>query len=144
MLLAEVAVFLVGMVMGYRVDAPLSAVLAFWGVSLLFGLAITLLAVPFSLKADNYASAGGFSYLLLMLLFVSSALMPTAGMAKPVRIFANHQPMTPIVNVARGLLDQSVQTSTHTTLIALIWLVAGIIVFGGLSYVVYAQVFLKK
>lgn len=144
MLLAEVAVFLVGMVMGYRVDAPLSAVLAFWGVSLLFGLAITLLAVPFSLKADNYASAGGFSYLLLMLLFVSSALMPTAGMAKPVRIFANHQPMTPIVNVARGLLDQSVQASTHTTLIALIWLVAGIIVFGGLSYVVYAQVFLKK
>jgi ABC-2 type transport system permease protein len=118
--------------------------MGFWGLSLLFGLAITLLAVPFSLKADNYASAGSFSYILLMLLFVSSALMPTAGMAKLVRIFANNQPMTPIVNTARGLLNSAAAVSTHTAIIAAVWLVAGTIIFGVLSQVVYTRMYLRK
>ncbi|WP_125572256.1 ABC transporter permease [Lacticaseibacillus songhuajiangensis] len=144
MLLAELCVFLVGIAMGYRVHATFGAFMGFWGLSLLFGLAITLLAVPFSLKADNYASAGSFSYILLMLLFVSSALMPTAGMAKLVRIFANHQPMTPIVNTARGLLNSAAAVSTHTAIIAAVWLVAGTIVFGVLSQVVYTRMYLRK
>jgi ABC-2 type transport system permease protein len=144
MVLAEMIVLLVGLLMGYRINGAGWSILAFLGLSILFGLAITLLAIPFSLKATNYAAAGGFSYLLLMLLFVSSALMPTAGMAKPVRIFANHQPMTPIVNTARGLLDQTVAVSQATSQVALLWLVGGIVVFGGLSYWVYQQLFLKR
>lgn len=144
MLLAEALVLLVGIILGYRINGGWVALLSFLGISMLFGLAITLLAIPFSLKADNYASAGGFSYVLLMLLFVSPALMPTAGMAKPIRLFAKYQPMTPIVNTARGLLDQATTLSHQTILIALIWLIAGIVVFGELSYIVYAQLFLKK
>lgn len=144
MLLAELAVFGVGLIMGYRVHATIGALLLFVGLSVLFGLAITLLAIPFSLKADNYASAGGFSYVLLMLLFVSSALMPTKGMAKAVQIFADHQPMTPIVNTARKLLDRSVALSHNTPMIAGIWLIAGIVIFAILSYRVYAKMYLTK
>ncbi|KRK97057.1 ABC-2 domain containing protein [Secundilactobacillus odoratitofui DSM 19909 = JCM 15043] len=144
MLLAEVVVFLTGLLMCYRTDAGITSIVAFWGLSLLFSVAITLLAIPFSLKAADYASAGGFSYLLLMLLFVSSALMPTAGMAKPVRLFANHQPMTPIVNTARGLLDHSMAVSNHTLWLAMGWLGACVIIFSGLSYWVYSRLFLHK
>lgn len=144
MLLAELCVFVVGIGMGFRIHASFAAFAGFWGLSLLFGLAITLLAIPFSLKADNYAAAGGFSYLLLMLLFVSSALMPTAGMAKIVRIFANHQPMTPIVNTARGLLNQTAAVSAHTGFVDGAWLLAGIVIFGVLAQVVYTQMYLRK
>lgn len=144
MLIAEALVFLVGVAMGYRTDATLGSAFMFLGLSVLFGLGITLLAVPFSLKADNYASAGGFSYVLLMLLFVSSALMPTKGMAKPIQIFADHQPMTPIVNAARGLLDQAAVVGQRTDMIAVAWLVGSIIVFGLLSYRVYMHIFLAK
>lgn len=144
MLLAEIAVFLVGVLIGFRIHATLLAFLGFWGLSLFFGLAITLLAIPFSLKADNYASAGGFSYVLLMLLFVSSALMPTKGMATPVRIFADHQPMTPIVNLARTLLDSAVQVSDGTMITVMLWLLGGIAVFGFASYRVYVRMYLRK
>ncbi|EUJ25457.1 putative ABC transporter permease [Listeria floridensis FSL S10-1187] len=103
MLLAEIIVLLVGVMMGYRTEASLVDWLIFLGLSALFAFAITLLAIPFSLKAKGYAGAGGFSYILLMLLFISSALMPTKGMAKPVQLFADYQPMTPIVETARAL-----------------------------------------
>ncbi|MCI1893537.1 MAG: ABC transporter permease [Lactobacillus sp.] len=144
MLMAEALVFLVGVLIGYRADVTLSSALLFVGLSVLFGLGITLLAIPFSLKADNYASAGGFSYVLLMLLFVSSALMPTTGMAKPVQMFADHQPMTPIVNTARGLLNQAVAVSQHTEWLAVGWLVGAIVVCGFLSYRVYVRMFLTR
>lgn len=144
MLIAEGAVFVVGVIVGYRVDATIGSFLTFVGLSVLFGLAITLLAIPFSLKADNFASAGSFSYVLLMLLFVSSALMPTKGMAKIVRIFAENQPMTPIVNAARAMLDQTVTISHHTFLTAAIWLIAGIAICGVASYRVYTRMYLAK
>lgn len=143
MVLAEAAVLAVGLLMGYRTHAHVGSLVGFIGISVLFGLAITLLAIPFSLKAKNYASAGAFSYIILMLLFVSSALMPTAGMAKPIRIFANHQPMTPIVNYARSLLG-SVHVASGTGTTALLWLIGGSVVFAVASYVVYTHVYLKK
>lgn len=144
MLIAEVVVFLVGLLIGYRTNTTISSAFMFIGLSILFGLGITLLAIPFSLKADNAASAGGFSYVLLMLLFVSSALMPTKGMAKPVQIFAEYQPMTPIVNTARGLLDQATTVGQHTGIAASVWLVVAISVFALLSYRVYVRMFLTR
>ncbi|KAA8457985.1 ABC transporter permease [Weissella paramesenteroides] len=144
MMISEILVFFVGVLMGYRPNATVGSMLMFIGLSVLFGLGITLLAIPFSLKADNYASAGGFSYVLLMLLFVSSALMPTKGMAKPIQLFANYQPMTPVVNTARGLLDQTVAVSQHTGFVATCWIVGEIFIFAFLSYRVYVHMFLKS
>lgn len=144
MLLAELAVALVGLLIGYRTNASWSQILSFIGLSILFGLAITLLAIPFSLRAKNYASAGGFSYIIIMLMFVSSAFMPTKGMATPVRIFADHQPMTPIVNTARGLLQTNFALSTTTIVQAFSWLAALIIIFAGLSYSTYQQIYVKR
>lgn len=123
MLIAEFAVAFVGLLVGYRTQASLTMILGFIGLSVLFGLAITFLAIPFSLRAKNYSSASGFSYVIIMLMFVSSAFMPTKGMAGPVRAFANHQPMTPIVNTARGLLQSNFSVAPSTIWIAFSWLV---------------------
>ena len=50
--------------------------------------------------------AGAFSYPLIFLPFISSAFVPTENMPGPVRWFAEHQPVTPIVNAIRDLLAQ--------------------------------------
>lgn len=144
MLLAELLVLIVGLLLGFRMHATWQNGLLFAGLSIMFALAITLLAIPFSLKASNYASAGGFSYLLLMLLFVSSALMPTTGMAKPVRLFAEHQPMTAIVNVGRGLLDNHLTITTGSQISAVLWLVGGILICAASSWWVYQRVYVRR
>jgi ABC-2 type transport system permease protein len=50
--------------------------------------------------------ASAFSYPLVFLPFVSSAFVPTDTMPGPVRAFAEHQPVTSIVDTIRDLFAQ--------------------------------------
>ncbi|WP_099223883.1 ABC transporter permease [Listeria costaricensis] len=143
MLLAECIVFLAGVLMGFRPNATTGDFLLFIGISILFAFAITLLAIPFSLKAKDYNGAGGFSYILLMLLFVSSALIPTDGMVLPIRLFAEYQPMTPIVETTRDLLNGA-PLSSSTAAQALIWLIGLVLVCGFFAYRRYQQIYTKN
>ena len=72
--------------------------LAVLGILVLFTLALTWLAVIPGLTAKTVDGAGAFAYPLIFLPFVSSAFVPTAGMPGPVRAFAEHQPVTSIVD----------------------------------------------
>lgn len=134
MLISELAVFLVALLVGYRPEADFLEILGYFLYSALFAFGLTLMAIPFSLKASDYNGAGGFSYILLMLLFVSSAFIPMNGMVKPVRIFAEHQPMTPIVETARTLLSGNFSLQAHNSLLALGWMLALVAVFSIFSY----------
>ena len=79
------------------------------GHIVLFTLALTWLAVIPGLTAKSADGAGGFSYPLIFLPFISSAFVPTSGMPGPVRWFAEHQPVTSIVDTLRDLYaDQPV------------------------------------
>ena len=76
------------------------------GILVLFTLALTWLAVIAGLAAKSTDGAGGFAYPLLFLPFLSSAFVPTDGMPGPVRWFAEHQPVTSIVDTLRNLYAQ--------------------------------------
>jgi ABC-2 type transport system permease protein len=102
-LISLVLVVLVALAMGFRSGAGVLAWLAIAGILLLFTLALTWLAVLPGLTAKSVDGASGFSYPLVFLPFVSSAFVPTAGMPGPVRWFAEHQPVTPIVDAIREL-----------------------------------------
>jgi ABC-2 type transport system permease protein len=70
--------------------------------------------------------ASAFSYPLIFLPFISSAFVPTGTMPGPVRAFAEHQPVTLIVNAIRDLFtQQSVGTGIWT---ALAWCVGILVV----------------
>jgi hypothetical protein len=58
------------------------------------------------LTAKSPDGASAFSYPLIFLPFISSAFVPTDTMPGPVRAFAEHQPVTPIVNAIRDLFTQ--------------------------------------
>src|SRR5580692_3936448 len=76
------------------------------GILMLFTLALTWLAVIPGLTAQSPDGASAFSYPLIFLPFISSAFVPTASMPGPVRAFAEHQPVTSIVNTIRALFAQ--------------------------------------
>ncbi|MFI7642138.1 ABC transporter permease [Nonomuraea sp. NPDC049400] len=96
----------VALVMGFRSSAGVPAWLAVAGILILFTLALTWIAVIPGLSATSVEGASAFSYPLIFLPFLSSAFVPTATMPGPVRFFAEHQPVTSIVNAIRALFTQ--------------------------------------
>jgi ABC-2 type transport system permease protein len=101
-----VLVILVAVAMGFRSGAGVLAWLAVLGILVLFTLALTWLAVIPGLTATSIDGVSGFSYPLIFLPFVSSAFVPTRRMPGPVRWFAEHQPITAIVDTLRDLYTQ--------------------------------------
>ncbi len=102
-LVALVIVVGVALLMGFRSGAGLLAWLGVAGLLALFTLVLTWLAVIPGLAARSADAVSGFGMPLIFLPFVSSAFVPTDGMPGPVRWFAEHQPVTPIVNSIRAL-----------------------------------------
>ena len=96
-------VVLVALAMGFRSGAGVLAWLGVVGILVLFTLALTWLAVVPGLTAKSVDGVSGFSYPLIFLPFISSAFVPTSGMPGPVQWFAEHQPVTPIVDTIRSL-----------------------------------------
>ncbi|GHH66118.1 transport permease protein [Streptosporangium violaceochromogenes] len=120
-----VVVVLVALLMGFRSGAGVGAWLAVAGILVLFILALTWIAVIPGLTAKSVDGASAFSYPLIFLPFLSSAFVPTGTMPGPLRAFAEHQPVTSIVNAIRDLFTQQpVGTDIWT---ALAWC-AGILV----------------
>lgn len=92
------------LLMGFRSSAGIGAWLAVVGILALCTLALTWVAVIAGLTARSVDGASAFSYPLILLPFVSSAFVPTESMPGPVRWFAEHQPVTAIVDALRALL----------------------------------------
>lgn len=124
-LISLVVVVLVALLMGFRSGAGVLAWLGVAGILVLFTLALTWLAVIAGLSATTVDGASAFSYPLIFLPFLSSAFVPTETMPGPVRAFAEHQPVTAIVDAIRNLFAQ--QSVGNDIWIALAWC-AGILV----------------
>ncbi|MBH0174297.1 ABC transporter permease [Fictibacillus sp. 23RED33] len=97
-------VILVALLMGFRSNAGLLDWLSVAGILGLFTLSLTWLTVIPGLTASSMEGATAYSYPLVFLPFISSAFVPTETMPKVVRIFAENQPVTSIVNAIRALL----------------------------------------
>jgi ABC-2 type transport system permease protein len=136
-LIAIVVVVLVALLMGFRSGAGLAAWLAVAGVLILFTLALTWLAIIPGLSAKSADGAVAFSYPLIFLPFISSAFVPTATMPGPVRAFAEHQPVTIIVNTIRDLFTQ--QPVGTDLWIAVAWCIGILIVAYGFAMATYRR-----
>lgn len=105
-LISLVVVVLVALLMGFRSPAGVLAWLAVAGILILFTLALTWIAVIAGLSAKSPDGVSAFSYPLIFLPFISSAFVPTKTMPGPVRAFAEHQPVTSIVNAIHHLFTR--------------------------------------
>jgi ABC-2 type transport system permease protein len=120
---------------GFRTGAGVLAWLAVAGILILFTLALTWIAVIPGLTAKSVDGASAFAYPLIFLPFISSAFAPTRHMPGPVRAFAEHQPVTSIVNTIRDLLSRHpVGTGIWT---AIAWCVGILVVACGSAGITY-------
>ncbi|QCI62958.1 ABC transporter permease [Phreatobacter stygius] len=136
-LISLVVVLLVALLIGFRSGAGVLAWLAVAGILILFILALTWIAVIAGLSAKSADGAGAFSYPLIFLPFISSAFVPTDTMPGPLRTFAEHQPVTAIVNAIRHLFAQ--QPVGTDIWIALAWCVGILIVAYSFAMVTYRR-----
>jgi ABC-2 type transport system permease protein len=119
--ISVVVIILVALIMGFRSSAGILPWLAVAGILALFTLALTWVAAIAGLKAKTVDGASAFSYPLIFLPFISSAFVPTESMPTVVRVFAENQPVTSIVNAIRALL--SGQPVGNEIWVALAWCV---------------------
>jgi len=124
----------VALLMGFRSSAGVGAWLAVLGILVLVTLALTWIAVVAGLSAKSVDGASAFSYPLIFLPFISSAFVPTATMPGPVRWFAQHQPVTSIVDSIRALFAGRAPESDLW--VALAWCVGILLVAFGAATLV--------
>jgi ABC-2 type transport system permease protein len=136
-LLATAVVILVAVAIGFR---PLAGVLDWLGVIALLGLyilAITAVFAMLGLLAQSPQAASGYGFVLLFLPYVSSAFVPVETMPGWLQGFAQHQPITPVIEAARELLMGG--TPGTDALAALAWCLGIIAVAAGLTAYLFAR-----
>jgi ABC-2 type transport system permease protein len=124
-LFSSVLVLAVAFAIGFRSSAGLVEWLLFAALVALLTLATTWMAIFFGLWAKSAEGAGSFSYILLLLIFISPSFVPTSSMTPVLRGFAENQPFTPIIETMRSLLTTG--TTGNKAWLALVWS-AGILV----------------
>jgi len=134
-LFSSLLVLLVAFLIGFRTDAGVAEWLLFVGLTVLFTLATTWLAILFGLFAKTVEGAGAFSYILLFLIFLSSGFTPVDSMHPALRWFAENQPMTPIIETMRSLLTSG--TIGSSAGIAIAWCIGLLVVAYALALRVY-------
>jgi ABC-2 type transport system permease protein len=134
-LISLVLVVGVALLLGFRSGAGVSAWLAVTGILALLTLALTWIAVIPGLAAKSVDGASAFAYPIIFLPFISSAFVPTDTMPGPVRAFAEHQPVTSVVNTIRDLFArQPVGTDIWTALAWCVGILVVAYVFATISY----------
>jgi ABC-2 type transport system permease protein len=136
-LISVVVVVLAAVVIGFRSGASVTAWLAVGGILLLFTLALTWIAVIAGLTAKTVEGASAFAYPVIFLPFISSAFVPTDSMPGAVRAFAEHQPVTSIVNAIRDLLAE--QPVGSDIWVALAWCVGVLVVAYAFATLMYRR-----
>jgi ABC-2 type transport system permease protein/oleandomycin transport system permease protein len=134
-----VAVMLaVGLLVGFRPEAGVASWVATIGLLLLLSFAFSWIGATIGLVVRNVEAVQSAGFIWLFpLTFASSAFVPTEDMPGWLQTFADHQPMTQVINAVRGfLLDQPIGSHGWQ---ALIWCVGILLIFVPLSVSLYRR-----
>jgi ABC-2 type transport system permease protein/oleandomycin transport system permease protein len=136
--LAVAIMWVVGMLVGFRPQGGILGSLAAVGLMLLFGFALSWVGVAMGALVRTPEALQGIIFALVFpLTFVSSAFVPTNTMPGWLRIFADHQPMTQVVNAVR---DLTLGTHLYSALLpSVIWSVGFLAIFFPLGLWLYQR-----
>lgn len=127
-MISLVIIVLVALLMGFRSSAGIIEWLGVAGMLALFTLTLTWIAAIAGLSAKSVDGAAAIAYPIHFLPLISSAFVPTATMPAAVRVFAENQPVTPVVETIRALLSN--QPVGNELWLALAWC-------GGIVFIAY-------
>lgn len=96
---------LAGLVMGFRSGASVTDWLMIAGILMLFTLAFSWLAAIVGVLAKSIEAVQWLSFIIVFpLTFASSAFVPTEGMNRFLKAFAENQPITHVIEAVRALM----------------------------------------
>lgn len=103
--ISTVVMLLAGLVIGFRSNASFVDWLMIAGILLLFTLAFSWLAANVGVIAKSVEAVQWLTFVLVFpLTFASSAFVPTEGMNKYLKAFAENQPITQVIEAVRALM----------------------------------------
>ncbi len=138
-LFVVLVMLLVGILVGFRPEAGLTGWAGAIGLLLLLSFSFSWIGatVALLLRSTEAVQSAGFIW-LFPLTFASSAFVMTDNMPGILKSFADHQPITQVIDAVRGfLLDQPVGSHGWQ---ALAWCVGILVVFVPLSVSLYRRV----
>lgn len=101
---STVVVVVAAIAMGFRPDATPVEWLALAGLLTLYVLALSWFAAGVGAVARTADAASMAGFFMLFLPYLSSAFVETSTMPAALQIVSEHQPITPVIDTARGLL----------------------------------------
>jgi ABC-2 type transport system permease protein len=128
-----------GFATGFRLDTDLAHGAAALGLCMVFGFAFEWVFITMGLVAGNAQAAQGMSMLVFPLTFVSSAYVPVETMPSWMQGFAEHQPITVMVNAVRCLTGGAEaeallgHSTAHYVGLSLLWTLGIVAVFAPLA-----------
>ena len=120
--LAIAIVLAAALLLGFRPSAGPVEWLGVIGLLTAASFALIWLAVALGMVTDSVETASNLPMPLILLPFLGSAFVPTDSMPGPLRLFAEYQPFTPIIETLRGLLTGT--SSGNDGVLAVAWCVA--------------------
>jgi ABC-2 type transport system permease protein len=136
-LVSTVLVFGIAFLIGFRPHADGLAWLATVGVLLLFVVALSWLSAAIGLLFSSPEGANGFTFFIMFLPYASSAFVPIRTMPSWLRGFAEHQPITPVIETLRGLLLGT--PVGDDPILAVVWSAGILVVAAVLASVLFAR-----
>jgi ABC-2 type transport system permease protein len=128
--ISTLLVFMTGVLLGYRANLTPEGLWLLIPMLLAYAIAITCISVIFGLMAASPEGAGAFGFVILFLPYFSSGFVPTETMPYALRLFAENQPVTLVLETVRGALDG---TTAACAADAFIWCAAFILICGAVS-----------
>jgi ABC-2 type transport system permease protein len=117
--LAIAIVLAVALLIGFRPSTDPMEWLGVVGLLALASFALIWLCVAFGMAADSVETASNMPMPLILLPFLGSGVVPTDSMPGPLKLFAEYQPFTPIIETLRGLLTGT--SSGNDWILAVAW-----------------------
>ena len=120
--------WMVGLLVGFRPEGNVLSWVGAAGLLLLTSFAFSWISATIGLLVSSVEAAQSAGFIWLFpLTFASSAFVPTKSMPDWLRTFAEHQPVSLIVNAVRGLLLNQLDATTIWQ--ALAWCIGILVVF---------------
>lgn len=137
-LIATAVVVGVALAVGFRPQAGLLGWLGAAAMITLWILAITTVFALIGLVAGSAEAASGYGFILLFLPYASSGFAPVSTMPGWLQPFAQHQPVTPVIETIRAFLQGG---SPGTDLVVALAWCTGLVL---LAAVLIARIFPRR
>ena len=129
----------IGFIVGFQYHTSAAALVGATLLVLLFSYALSWLSALLGLMAPNAETAqAAFFPIVAVLVFASAAFVPVSTMPGWLQVFANHQPVTAVINAVRALTLGG--PTAGKVVSALLWIVGIVAVFAPLSIRRYRKV----